>query len=67
MASDEAAELLATPEYGAAFNKAMTGNDALLDDDERALLRRAQELTGTDGPGYPMPAQLDPTRNRSTS
>lgn len=60
---DEAQTLLASVEYGTAFTKVMSGNDADLTDDERALIARARRLTATDGLGLPMPAQLDPTRN----
>lgn len=63
--NETAAELLASKVYGRAFTKAMSGSDALLDDDERIALRRAKELTNTTGPGYPMPTQLDPTRTRT--
>lgn len=59
---DAAYEVLSSPLYQQAFNKAMTGNEVMLDSDERDILIRAKDLTNTPGPGFPMPVQLDPTR-----
>lgn len=64
MTADEARELLQSEEYEAVFNKVMTGVEpALLADDERTLLARARELTGTPPPGFPMPGVFHPTRS----
>lgn len=64
MTSDEKAELLASPEYEAAFNKVMSGTEVgALTEEERALIVRARELTGTQPPGFPMPSGHDRTRS----
>jgi hypothetical protein len=62
--AERTAELLSSSAYEEAFRKAVSGEEATLTEDERGLLREARELTGTPGPGYPMPARYDPTRNR---
>lgn len=63
---NEVAQLLGSETYVLAFNAVITGVDpSLLPDDQRAALRRAKELLGTPGPGYPAPLKLDPTRSRS--
>lgn len=63
----EITEALSDPAYERAFAKVSAGTDpALLPDDERAAVMRAKELSGTPGPGYPMPQRADPTRNRAT-
>jgi hypothetical protein len=63
---DELAEVLGSQAYATAFDAVMTGTEpGLLPDDQREALRRARDLTGTPGPGYPVPTSLDPTRNRT--
>lgn len=53
---------LASPVYAHAFEQVMVGVDpALLPADERQALVDARAAAGIDGPGYPMPAGLDPT------
>lgn len=56
---------LDAPAYRSAYDKAMTGREVDLTDEERAAVRQAREVTGTSGPGYPMPWQLDPSRRES--
>lgn len=64
MTVDETAELIASAAYEAAFNKVMSGVEpGLLSEDERALIARARELTGTPAPGVPMPTGYYPTRS----
>lgn len=61
--TDPIREALASDVYERAFGKVMTGTDAaLLDDDERQALKTAREVTDAQGPGYPMPWHMDPTR-----
>lgn len=61
--SDES--VLSSQAYADAFVKVMSGTDLeLLSDDERRVLREAREAARTEGPGYPMPTRLDPTRAR---
>lgn len=61
--SDPVREVLASEVYKRAFGKVMTGTDvALLDEDEREALKTAREVTDTQGPGYPAPWDVDPTR-----
>lgn len=55
--------MLSSSTYETAFTKAMSGNEDALTDEESESLRAAKELTGTTGPGYPMPTRLDATRN----
>lgn len=65
--TDPTREVLSSEAYEAAFRKVMSGADpALLDDEERDVLRRAKELAGTTDTGYPMPWRLDPTRSDDT-
>jgi hypothetical protein len=62
--SDEITALLGSAEYEAAFNAVMTGSElAALPQEQRDLLLRARELTGTSPPGYPMPGVPYPTRS----
>jgi hypothetical protein len=62
--SDPVRDVLASEIYETAFRKVMTGTDpALLDEPERDALRKAKQLAGTTGPGYPMPVRYDPTRS----
>jgi hypothetical protein len=60
--ADDVREALSDPVYETAFDKTLRGQEATWTDDERAAARRAVEVTGTTGPGYPMPWRLDPTR-----
>lgn len=56
-------EVLASPAYLAAFDAVMRGTDpALLTDEQREAARRARELAGVHGPGYPAPLPVDPNR-----
>ncbi|MDQ4037827.1 MAG: hypothetical protein M3313_05640 [Actinomycetota bacterium] len=58
--------MLSSEVYERAFAKVASGVDpSLLPEDERTAVLRAKELTGTPGPGYPMPQRADPTRNRA--
>lgn len=62
--NDEARDLVGSAEYEAAFNAVMSGVEpALLTQEQRDLLTRARELTGTPPPGYPMPGRYHPTRS----
>lgn len=61
--SDPIRDALPSEVYRRAFGKVMAGTDvALLDEDERQALKAAREVTNTQGPGYPAPWGMDPTR-----
>lgn len=60
--TDPVRDALSSEAYERAFEKAMTGNEAALDEEERAALAKARDVTNTQGPGYPMPWRHDPTR-----
>ncbi len=60
------ASVLASEVYARAFEQVSSGSSpALLGDEERAALRDGRAEAGVTGPGYPMPAHADPTRNRT--
>lgn len=63
--SDDAREALSSAVYERAFEKAMRGNDLDLTDEEREAARKAREATRTEGPGWPMPWRLDPSRSHA--
>lgn len=61
--TDPVRDALSSETYKRAFGKVLSGTDvALLDDDELAALKTAREVTDTQGPGYPAPWDMDPTR-----
>jgi hypothetical protein len=55
--SDDAAirEALSDPVYRAAFVRTLSGEEDLWTEEEREAVRRAKEVTGHKGPGYPVP------------
>lgn len=64
MSHDEAVSVLSSEVYEQAFHQLMSGVElAALPEEQQAAARRAIQLTGPMGPGWPMPTRLDPTRN----
>lgn len=64
--SDPIREALSSETYERAFRLVMQGTALeLLSDDEQQALRTARDAVGEQGPGFPMPWRLDPTRSRA--
>ena len=54
----ETREALADPLYREAFDMGARGETDAWTDEQRAAVNRARKLTGTTGPGFPVPVDL---------
>jgi hypothetical protein len=60
----ETRQAVGDPVYREAFEMGARGESDAWNDEHRAAVRRARELTGTPAPGFPVPVALPESEDR---